>query len=100
MMAKTPKADRKRAPQSDDALRLAALRWYAITIERISIEVFATHPEKYEQLEGKLKDACKALQGLGGQKKKLKGPDEDEQDGCPDGYKLCPDGLCAPMCGV
>ena len=99
-MAKTRKADARRAPQSDDALRLAALRWYAITIERLSIEVFATHPEKYNELEAKLKDACKALKALGGQKKKLKGPDEDEQDGCPDGYKLCSNGLCAPMCGV
>jgi hypothetical protein len=26
--------------------------------------------------------------------------DTGEEDGCPDGYTMCSDGFCAPMCDV
>lgn len=94
MARKSSKSARRTwKPQANDAIRLAALRWYAITIERLAIDIYATDRRKFEAMEAILKRETKALFDVG------QGPGGALQDGdCPDGYFLCKDGLCAPMC--
>jgi hypothetical protein len=75
----------------DDAIRLAALRWFAIEIERLSIEIYASDKTRYLDLEDLLRGAVKRM------KKITRRFDLDDED-CPNGYVLCKDGLCAPMC--
>lgn len=75
----------------DDAERLAALRWLVMRIEQLCIEVFVTDRRRFADLEGSLRAEVKRLQNMAPDKG-LAGPP------CPDGYILCRDGLCAPMC--
>lgn len=75
----------------NDAERLAALRWLAMKIEQIAIEVFVTDRGKFSQIEDSLRDEVQLLKQIG---RPLKPHDDDD---CPDGYVLCR-GLCAPMC--
>ena len=74
----------------NDAIRLAALRWFALTIEQTCIEMYATDPASYHVLEKELRHAIEKLRK---HRHKLTLGD----DGCPDGYVLCGE-TCAPMC--
>jgi hypothetical protein len=76
----------------DDAIRLAALRWFAIEIERLSIEIYASDKRKYRTMERLLRRTVKRMGAIGDRTNVLR----DEE--CPNGYVLCKDGLCAPMC--
>ena len=76
----------------NDAERLAALRWLAMKIDQVSIEVYVTHPDKFDELENAMRAAVRSLQKIGRPREPV--GDED----CPGGYILCRDGLCAPMC--
>lgn len=78
----------------NDAIRLAALRWFALEIERRSIEIYATDRKRFTSIENLLRQALRQLQAVRGQVMSL----EVEQEDCPMGYLLCKDGLCAPMC--
>lgn len=90
---KTTKRSRKGAPpRTNDAERLAALRWLAMKIEQISIEIFVTNRNKFRAVEDALRAEVTLLQQIGRPWKPL------DSDDCPGGYILCPDGLCAPMC--
>ena len=75
----------------DDAIKLAAIRWFAATIEATSIQMYATNPSRYKEIEAILK-AC--LGGLGKQLPSFGLADAD----CPPGFVLCRDNLCSPMC--
>jgi len=75
----------------NDAIRLAALRWFALELERMSIQIYASNPELYGDMEGVLRKAVKSMGEVG---RDLGLADED----CPEGYFLCRDGICAPMC--
>jgi hypothetical protein len=72
-----------------DALRLAAIRWYANTIENLSIELYATNPVTFEETEVVLKETLGRLRL---QRQQIGAPPD-----CPDGYELC-GGLCVPSC--
>jgi hypothetical protein len=75
----------------NDAIRLAALRWFALEIERISIQIYASNQNLYEDMEDALRDCVRSLGVVG--------KDAGLADGdCPEGYFLCRDGVCAPMC--
>ena len=74
----------------DDAIKLAAIRWYLCAIEIEAIQLYATDPSLYESIEEKMGDCIDELHGL---KKTLTG---DEGD-CPPGYVMCGD-ECAPRC--
>lgn len=79
-------------PRTDDAERLAALRWLVMKIEQLSIEIFVTNRGKFGAVEEALRVQVKLLQELGREAAAL------SSDDCPGGYILCRDGLCAPMC--
>ena len=76
---------------TNDAQRMAAIRWLAMKIEQISIEVLVTDRDKFDAVEGSLKDEVNRLKQICRPEPPVAGDD------CPDGFVLC-DGLCAPMC--
>jgi hypothetical protein len=78
-------------PEPDDAIRLAALRWFALSLERLSIEIYATDKGQYEAIEDLFRVTLKKLG-------RLRHRIAAEAGDCPNGYVLCDDGLCAPMC--
>jgi hypothetical protein len=75
-----------------DATRLAAIRWFANSIEKVSIELYATSPTTFAQTEQLLKDC---LAGLTFQRQQIRQSIGAVE--CPDGYELCR-GLCQPAC--
>ena len=81
------------SPRSaDTAEKLAALRWLAMRIEQLSIEILVTDPDKFPVVEDALRAQVKLLQRMGPPEPTI------ESVECPGGYILCRDGLCAPMC--
>jgi hypothetical protein len=75
----------------NDAIRLAALRWFALEIERVSIQIYASNQNLYEDMEDVLRQTLLSMADVG--------KDAALGDGdCPEGYFLCRDGVCAPMC--
>ena len=76
--------------RTSDAARMAALRWLVMKIEQLGIEILVTSPAKYAAVENALRAQVQLLKQIGR-------PALAVED-CPDGYILCRDGLCAPMC--
>ena len=76
--------------EPDDAIRLAAFRWFALEIEARSIEIYATDKTRYEYVETLMRGVIKKLNDVR--------HDIAEPEDCPIGYVLCKDGSCAPMC--
>ena len=74
----------------NDAIRLAALRWFALTIEQTCIEIYATDTNSYHVMEEELRHVVRKLQ-------KHRAKLTLGNDTCPDGYVLCGE-TCAPMC--
>ncbi len=81
-------------PQDETALRLAAIRWYMLSLEKLSNDIYITDRTKYDQINGILKTA---FQALGDIRKSMSAMALDEGGGCAPGYVNC-DGLCLPDC--
>jgi hypothetical protein len=77
-------------PSPQDAMRLAALRWFANTIENFSIELYATDRTSFEAVETVLRETLREL-------KSLRAQFPLSANRCPDGYVLC-HGVCSPSC--
>jgi hypothetical protein len=75
----------------NDAIRLAALRWFALTIEKEGIELYATNSATFPEMEKILRKAL-------GEIDHLRDRFSAEEDGCPEGYFLCDDDVCRPSC--
>jgi hypothetical protein len=75
----------------DDAIKLAALRWFALNIESAAIEMYATDSSRYSEVEIVLKTCLAEVARL---RKTLVGSEGD----CPPGFVLCRDNVCSPMC--
>jgi len=80
------------APQPNDAIRLAAIRWFALEMERMAIEIYATDQSQFTAMERVLRQTLKKMGKI------HRRAHMDLTDGCPDGYILCKDNTCAPMC--
>ena len=83
---------RKWEPSGEDAISLAAFRWFANTIENAAIELYATDRTSFKEVETVLRHALSDLEGL-----RPRFLVSEEENGCPDGYVLC-HGVCAPSC--
>ena len=84
-----PRDPKKWEPHADDAIKLAALRWFACTIEAQAIQIYATDSGKYEAAVAVMRASVDELRDL---------TDDIEDSGeCPPGYVLC-GRECAPMC--
>jgi hypothetical protein len=75
----------------EDAIALAALRWYALTIDKLCIEIYATDRRKFMALEALLKSQVTDLLEF------AKDTTQGDEDECPEGFVMC-DGLCKPAC--
>ena len=75
----------------NDAIRLAALRWFALTIEKWAIELYATDATTYPKMVKALRHALNDLRDI-------RDDARQDEDDCPEGYVLCDDGVCAPSC--
>ena len=82
----------KWAPSPNDAMAMAAIRWFACVIETYSIELYATNPSTFANTEEILRETVKKL-GL----QRIKAGQGLDEDDCPPGYRLC-DGICKPAC--
>jgi hypothetical protein len=76
----------------NDAIKLAALRWFALMTETQMIQAYATDTSVYETLCRIMRNTIKELEEV---RKSLGDPDGD----CPEGYVRC-GRECAPMCDV
>ena len=83
---------RKWEPSSNDAMSLAAFRWFANTLENASIELYATNRASFERIEEVMRTALRELVHA-----KVSFAVSEEENGCPDGYVIC-NGVCAPSC--
>ena len=82
--------------QDQPAMTLAAIRWYALSIEKLSTDLYVTNPANFAQVQQALNSALSALEALraprnAGLTAAASGA------GCPPGYKDC-DGICLPKC--
>ena len=80
-------------PQDETALKLAAIRWYMLSLEKLSNDIYITDRARYHEIEGILK---RAFLEMGGIRKKMASV-AMEGDGCGPGYVNC-DGICLPVC--
>jgi hypothetical protein len=78
-------------PRSNEAEQLAALRWLAMEIEQVSIEVFITNRRNFGAVEEALRLQVKLLRDIARSNPPL------VSEECPSGYVPC-GGLCSPMC--
>ena len=75
----------------NDAIRLAALRWFALTIEKEAIELYATNTATFPEIERILRKALGHIDDL-------RDKFAVAEEGCPEGYVLCDDDVCRPSC--
>src|ERR1043165_5919889 len=80
-------------PSGDDAIKLAALRWFALMIEAEAIQLYATNRVTYSSMEAVLRGTIAALHDV---KDKAIPPTVDPGE-CPPGFFLCGN-ECAPAC--
>ena len=86
------KSSRKVPTPPNDAMNFAALHWYALMIERVSIQLYVTDRAKFGAIKQKLTDALKSLNSVA---TGLIAPCGD----CQDGWECCKsDNMCAPTC--
>lgn len=79
-------------PQDDQvALTLAAIRWYTMSIEKLSNDLYITKRELYPEVEGILKNAFRELGKI------RKSMSAVAAEGCGPGYVNC-NGICLPDC--
>ena len=74
------------------ALTLAAIRWYAMSIEKLAQDLYVTQPSLYPSVQAALDKAMADLEAL---RKQL--TSQALGGGCPPGYKDC-GGFCLPAC--
>lgn len=84
---------RKWEPSPNDAISLGAFRWFANALENAALELYATDRESYRHIERILRNALKEMSQT-----RMEFAVSQEENGCPDGYLLCEDGLCKPSC--
>jgi hypothetical protein len=85
------KTTHKWQPRANDAINLATIRWFALTIEAMAIEVYGTNPAVFSRLEAALRECVGTVAAID-----PKRPIADDTD-CPPGWVPCA-GECAPMC--
>ncbi|HEX5071319.1 MAG TPA: hypothetical protein VFV78_13975 [Vicinamibacterales bacterium] len=90
--ARKPTRPKWKADPSD-AIKLAALRWFALMAEAQAIQLYATSPANYKAICDIMRDAIKKMEKIGHT------PIGDTDPDCPEGYVRC-GRECAPMCDV
>ena len=78
------------SPNPQDTAAIAAIRWFAATLETLGNDVYLTDRSKYGEITDVLKGAVEDLNAV---RMTLSGGFSD----CPPGYVDC-NGVCEPMC--
>jgi len=83
----------------EPALTFAAIRWYAMSLEKLAADLYITDQSQYPAVKAVL---AKALNELDGMRKaqQAAAPAAAAGEGagpCPPGYEYC-GGLCLPSC--
>ena len=78
-------------PGADDAINLATIRWFALSIEAKGIEIYGTNPAVYPDIQKVLGECLTAVAGI-----KVKKSIAGDSD-CPPGWVQCGED-CAPVC--
>ncbi len=107
-MKKMPTRTKKGTDRPDDALAIAALRNFAIDVERLLVRIYVTDPTKYQKLVHLMRKQLDEIYRAGTDPKLLetvkatKGRDRRylSEENCPPGWELCTDGLCAEVCYI
>jgi len=105
-MKKTPKRLKKPVNRPDDALAIAALRNFALDVERLLVRIYVTDPTKYQKLVLLMRTMLHEIYKAGTDARLCKVVKEKEgparrllsEESCPPGWELCSDGLCAEVC--
>ena len=84
---------RKWDPSPNDATSIAAFRWFANQIENQALELYATDRKHFVTVEQVLRRTLRELAEI---RKTAFIP--QEENGCPNGWELCEDGICKPSC--
>ena len=87
----TNQKDPKWTPEPSDAIHLATIRWYAVAMERLAIEILVSNRAKFGVLDDVLRRQLVELRAVA----RTLGLSQGD---CPDGWLLCRDGLCSPAC--
>lgn len=78
--------------QDQPALTLAAIRWYAMSIEKYAMDLYITNAAQYPPVKAILDNALASLEQLRSQQSVA-----SQDAGCPPGFKNC-NGVCLPDC--
>jgi hypothetical protein len=81
-----------KAEQDQPAMTLAAIRWYAMSIEKYAMDLYITNREQYPAVKAILDNALESLEQVRSQQSVMA-----EDAGCPPGFKNC-GGICLPDC--
>lgn len=83
----------KQIPADDDPLAtMMAIRWYMLSIEKLSNDIYLTDAGRYAEVRAVLSTSFKALADI---RKTLNA--SASATGCPPGYVEC-NGCCLPEC--
>jgi hypothetical protein len=102
----TPSKGPARRP--DDAVAIAAMRNFAIDVERLLVRIYVTDRSKYEKLVHVMRTMLHEIYQAGTDPKlraaaaEARGADRKRlsEENCPPGWELCSDGLCAEVCYI
>jgi hypothetical protein len=99
-MARKRAVKRNWKPEPLDAMRLAALHWWALTIERTGIEVYASERSRWRDKEvgAILRRAVKELAALRQRPSAMSTVQCQSDADCAEGY-ICCHGICEPEGG-
>jgi hypothetical protein len=81
-------------PRDEDTNNLAEIRWYALTLEKMLMEMYWTNRKRWPDLRKQLDADFKALKASFTEPR----PGLADDDDCPDGQTRCSDGYCKPVC--
>lgn len=73
-------------------MTLAAIRWYAMSIEKYAMDLYITDRAQYPAVKAVLDNALESLEQLRTQQSSLL-----QEAGCPPGFRNC-NGVCLPDC--
>ena len=73
-------------------MTLAAIRWYAMSIEKYAMDLYITNRAQYPEVKAILDGALESLEQVRAQ---MTATVQDA--GCPPGFKDC-NGICLPDC--
>lgn len=82
-----------KADQDQPAMTLAAIRWYAMSIEKYAMDLYITDRAQYPAVKAVLDTTLASLEELRTQLTSI----QSEAAGCPPGFKNC-NGVCLPDC--